>query len=54
MRRYKVQYGDPMEAKSVYVNADNPYKAQSIIMDKLNIFRCMILMTTWVDNKEVK
>jgi len=53
-RRYKVVYGEsPMRPKIVYVNATNPYEAQDIIMDRFNVFRDMIFMTTWVDNKKV-
>tara|TARA_R100000664_G_scaffold19155_1_gene28293 strand:+ start:263 stop:430 length:168 start_codon:yes stop_codon:yes gene_type:complete len=54
MRRYKIVYGkNPMSPKVVYVNANNPYEAQKIVMDKFTVFRNMIFMTTWVDNKEV-
>tara|TARA_R110000824_G_scaffold6306_7_gene29166 strand:- start:3670 stop:3837 length:168 start_codon:yes stop_codon:yes gene_type:complete len=54
MRRYKVVFGEsPMHTENVYVNANNPYKAQTIVMDKFNVSRHMIYMTAWVDNKEV-
>jgi len=54
MRRYKVVYGEnPMRPKIVYVNANNPYEAQDIVMDRFIVSRNMIFMTTWVDNKEV-
>ena len=54
MRRYKVVYGEnPMRPKIVYVNANNPYEAQDIVMDRFIVSRNMIFMTTWVDNKEI-
>ena len=54
MKRYKVVFGkNPMNPKVVYVNANNAGEAQNIVMDKLNVFRSMIYMTTWVDNREV-
>ena len=54
MRRYKIVYGEsPMRPKIIYVNANNPYEAQDIIMDRFNVFRDMIFMTTWIDNKRV-
>jgi len=53
VRRYKVVYGEnPMRPKIVYVNANNPYKAQTIVMDKFIVSRNMIFMTTWVDNQK--
>ena len=52
MRRYKVAFGEnPFDLKIVYVNAENHTEAETIVMDKFNVFRGMIYMTAWVDRE---